>query len=404
MRTKKQKAILLMILGLSVQIPPLVFLGSITSNNSQTANTISPELNGTISVLVLIGYLILFIGCGSYIREKGYSIYWRMLVLASIFGVSILLLMPSKSPTSVNNEIDKTTRISQSLKVIDIPEQLLILFIGLLVPIYLSFWLLCLPLGWNPEEAAENVVVVKAISLVWFASWTVMLLRQFVRSGLNPMKLIQGHKKTHWKSIWKYLLWVIGVKFAFAWSFNSITLYYLSFVFPNYVEEHVNSRGFNSFWEIPFFFISAIILAPIFEELFFRAFALCKWSSKWGIITGLWTSSILFSVYHMRYDVVTLFIAGMIYAFLYYQFQNILVPMVCHCLNNFFVFILWTIDFVTQDASARNVQITASEYRDLLQPLFGLQVGIAIATALCLLYFFKTNFPKKETDLRLSWS
>lgn len=106
----------------------------------------------------------------------------------------------------------------------------------------------------------------------------------------------------------------------------------------------------------------------------------------------------------MRYDLVTLFIAGMIYSFIYYKFQNILVPVVCHSLNNFCVLIIWMVDFVAKDFVAKNVQITASEYRDLVQPWFGLRVGVAVVTTLCLLYFFKTNFPKPETDLRISWS
>ena len=404
MRTKKEKSILLIILGLSVQIPPLVIVGAMTSNDSQAANTISPALNWIFAILVLIGYLILFIGCGSYIRDKGYSIHWRMLVIASIFGVSILLLMPSKSQASMNYEIEDKSSISQSLKIIDIPEQLLILLLALPVLIYVSFLSLCLAMGWNPKETMDDLVVSEAVNIVWFTSWAMMLLRRFTRSGLKPMRLIQSNKKTNWKYIWKYLLLVLGAKFAFGWSFNSITLYYLSFILPKYVENFINNNGFNSFWQIPLFFIVAVILAPIVEELFFRAFVLCKWSSKWGIISGLWTSSLLFSIYHMRYDVVTLFVSGMIYSFLYYKFQNILVPIACHSFNNFCVCVLWTVDLATQDSFAKNVQITASEYRDLIQPLFSLRVGIAILAALCLLYFFKTSFPKKETDLHMSWS
>ncbi|KAI9134497.1 hypothetical protein [Acaryochloris sp. CCMEE 5410] len=274
MRTKKEKSILLIILGLIIQIPPLAILGAMTSNDSQAANTISSALNWTFAILVLIGYLILFIGCGSYIRDKGYSLHWRMLVIASIFGVSILLLMPSKSQASVNYEIEDKSSISQALKTIDIPEQLLIQWLALSGLMYVSFWWLCLAMGLNPKETMDNLVVSEAINIIWLTSWTVMLLRRFTRSGLNPMRLIQNSKKTNWKRIWKYLLWVLGVKLAFAWSFNSITLYYLSFIFPNYVENYVDSSGFNGFWEMPLFFVLAVILAPIVEELFFRAFVL----------------------------------------------------------------------------------------------------------------------------------
>ncbi|NEP28927.1 CPBP family intramembrane glutamic endopeptidase, partial [Moorena sp. SIO3I6] len=55
-----------------------------------------------------------------------------------------------------------------------------------------------------------------------------------------------------------------------------------------------------------------IVFAPLLEELICRGIILQKWAMKWGIKSGIVTSSLLFAIFHLRFDIVGLFIAGTI--------------------------------------------------------------------------------------------
>lgn len=90
------------------------------------------------------------------------------------------------------------------------------------------------------------------------------------------------------------------------------------------------------------FVIQTIIIAPIFEELFFRGIVfkgmIKKYSNK--PIKAIIFSSIIFGVVHMNIPQgINAFIAGVILASLYYYTKNIKLSIFAHFINNFLVFI-----------------------------------------------------------------
>lgn len=83
-------------------------------------------------------------------------------------------------------------------------------------------------------------------------------------------------------------------------------------------------------------FISAAIISPIYEEIFYRGF-LYKWfRAKWGIGAGIVISSIIFTVVHIpTYNTLPInFITGVVFAWTYEKTGSILPAIVIHGLFN----------------------------------------------------------------------
>lgn len=79
-------------------------------------------------------------------------------------------------------------------------------------------------------------------------------------------------------------------------------------------------------------FISAAIISPIYEEIFYRGF-LYKWIRlKWGVRAGLVLSSVIFMLVHIpTYNTLpVVFIGGLIFAWAYEKSGSVVPSMIIH--------------------------------------------------------------------------
>ena len=66
------------------------------------------------------------------------------------------------------------------------------------------------------------------------------------------------------------------------------------------------------------FVILAVVMAPLFEEIFFRGFLFRGFSSSWGWVAGAVVSAAIFGIAHLQLDVfVPLFALGFMLAWVY---------------------------------------------------------------------------------------
>lgn len=88
---------------------------------------------------------------------------------------------------------------------------------------------------------------------------------------------------------------------------------------------------------LPFFF-TTVISAPLVEETFFRGYALRAMTARYGLRVGLITSSALFAVLHLAggvgWEVLPLFVVGIILGWGYALTGNLITDMSAHALNN----------------------------------------------------------------------
>jgi len=74
------------------------------------------------------------------------------------------------------------------------------------------------------------------------------------------------------------------------------------------------------------------ILAPLTEELVFRALLYRTWEAQWGWLPAMLASSALFAAYHPNF--VPAFLGGILYVCLYRRTGSIWAPIVVHAAFN----------------------------------------------------------------------
>ena len=87
-----------------------------------------------------------------------------------------------------------------------------------------------------------------------------------------------------------------------------------------------------------YFQISSLLIAPLFEELFFRKFLFSKLLENNKLWTSIIVSSLCFSVIHFETpdNLIPTFIFGVIACLIYFKTKNIWYTIIAHFLNNLF--------------------------------------------------------------------
>lgn len=84
-----------------------------------------------------------------------------------------------------------------------------------------------------------------------------------------------------------------------------------------------------------FFFVTAAIAAPLFEEIIFRGFLLASLTRYLPVWAAIVTSSLIFALAHLSLaEVLPLSTLALVLGYVYSRSRNLLAPMLVHCLWN----------------------------------------------------------------------
>jgi len=158
---------------------------------------------------------------------------------------------------------------------------------------------------------------------------------------------------------------------AFTYVFSILAAYVvfmpLSYIVPEFVKvwfidtpSVVYSDG-NNYPVIPnvLSVISLVVLAPLTEELAFRGILLHRWAEKWGLLKAILVSSFFFGLMHS--DPVGAAAFGIAMSYIYLKTQTLIVPMLCHALYNF---VVWLLNIYYERELGSNSIYTIQEFRD----------------------------------------
>ena len=88
------------------------------------------------------------------------------------------------------------------------------------------------------------------------------------------------------------------------------------------------------------FFINICVLAPLWEELFFRGVLLRRFMLKWSPQKSIVISALIFGLIHINPITIGFaFCFGCLLGYVYVKTKSIVVPMVLHSFNNFLAFL-----------------------------------------------------------------
>ncbi|HEY9638088.1 MAG TPA: CPBP family intramembrane glutamic endopeptidase [Coleofasciculaceae cyanobacterium] len=178
--------------------------------------------------------------------------------------------------------------------------------------------------------------IVYTLTFVLLSVWA---RQHLCRLQINFKRLI-GYLPNNYS--WLPTVALIIAILLFSLGSGQLFYYILSFPAPTLVDSLLQQKTFlsNSDTLAPLLHnllivIVVTLVAPITEELIFRGILLHRWAIKWGVTPGLLLSTSLFAVFHA--NIIGLFVFGLMMALLYIRTRTLIVPIVCHALNNFIV-------------------------------------------------------------------
>jgi len=92
-------------------------------------------------------------------------------------------------------------------------------------------------------------------------------------------------------------------------------------------------------------FVSAAIISPIYEEIFYRGFLYRFFSSRYGVLSGMIISSIIFTVVHIpTFNTLPVnFASGLIFSWVYQKTGSVIPSILIHGIFNGIAVVLTSI-------------------------------------------------------------
>jgi membrane protease YdiL (CAAX protease family) len=186
--------------------------------------------------------------------------------------------------------------------------------------------------------------------------------------------------------------------FVFSIAAAYALFYPLSFLFPDFVQVWLielpplikSAQGEFAILANLLNLITLVVLAPIIEEFTFRGILLHRWTQKWSMNSAILISSLLFGIVHT--DPIGAFVFGVAMCIIYLKTQTLVVPIICHALNNLVIWLIEVGYFVWQGPEQ---DYTLQDYQSDWIP------GVVAAIVVCVwvYVYFKSN--KSQTVWRL---
>ncbi|HPX05911.1 MAG TPA: CPBP family intramembrane metalloprotease, partial [Tenuifilaceae bacterium] len=107
-----------------------------------------------------------------------------------------------------------------------------------------------------------------------------------------------------------------------------------------------------------FSFITAVILAPVLEELLFRGIILKGFLKNYSPVKAIVVSGLLFGIFHLNpWQAIGASFVGVILGWVYYKTKSIIPCIIIHFVNNLLAFILYN---ATNDADGTIMEMFSS--------------------------------------------
>ena len=327
-----------------------------------------------------------------YAAYKGYKNPLYIYSILNIFGLCFLFLLKNKNQYTDPNK-DPIENFSLSAILISlfaipllftIPLMLIALYIAGIEGFEEYFS------GDNNLSQISSILV--EITFIWY------ITKEFRRTNLSYKAILGSFKKIDFK----LPIGLAIVQLLFARGFNSITLYGLSFIFPRYVEEQINKVYATSFIGWVCFAIGALLFAPVMEEIIFRGIIFQKLTIARSFRKALLISASFFAIIHFRYDLIPLFITGVILVILYFKTKQLTTSIIYHFVYNLIVVVrrVHYQLFLDTDSS---VKTTIAEYQQHFNDRLEIYILLLAISIPYLCYFIYKNYPRNYDIQKLPY-
>lgn len=210
----------------------------------------------------------------------------------------------------------------------NIRELILLLLMALVfVPILIEFWMYLFLLQVFENTLYAGTMTGFMMSIIFTLSVYLIALKPH---GLKWEEVgLRSFPNSYWKwiPVWTVVLIVSSILLVVAMDILGIGV-------DNSKTESLKEQV--TWFTFTIAFLSAAVVSPIYEEIFYRGF-LYKWiRGKWGVGAGLLVSSLIFTIVHIpTYNTLPVnFLSGMIFAWTYEKSGSIVPGIIIHGVFN----------------------------------------------------------------------
>jgi hypothetical protein len=402
---KHNQGIKLILLGLILQITPLF----IFANKLDFGILISLIA----IVIIIIGYIIFVRGCGIQAKLKGYSFLFGVgLGLLSIVGISVLVLLHPKRNSPLLDSVYSSDNPLQNINLL----RWLLAFLSSIILSYLGFLIFLKILGIDnalekmKDESTLYFIYGCLISILIFFYW---MFKELIFSGfsIRDIKYIFGFSRFQYKYI--ALIFVFGIFYYLFGAWTRMITYYISFIFPDYIDDLLNQPRSNSFMSLT----SAVvrIVSSIFGVFIIQGLIIQKLSIQLGVRRGILITTFSFylvllalalasppNIIDTFINIPTYSLYIILFTILYFKTNTLIVPI----LTNIFAGLIYTIhikldpvSFYLNESYLNNSHVILENYQKLVESQIDQVWFKIVISTLFFIYFIGTNFPKNNTIL-----
>ena len=382
--------------GFVCEIVPLFILNLNTTLFSSFSTTVKGIFSIIAVILFLFGYFICWRTAYQYGKYKGYHNYLGLIAGATnLFGISFLFLLDRRRDTPPNSIKQHPLNRFSISSIFAAYVAISIFFFPIIITA------IVLGTDANIEEVFSyfsnaDFATIFSLPFSILTSW--YLVKKVKVSNLNWAQIFGSFAPAN------YLVPIVlaTAQYLFVSGLNSIILYSLSFIFPNYVISQINQEyPITSVGWIAYS-ISALIIAPIIEEIFFRGIVFQKIGFNRNIQQGLLLSAILFAIIHFRFDFLSLCLGGIILGILYYKTKQLATAIVCHFVYNAIVVGRLLYSYFLIDSKGIPT-ITIAEYQQQFIDNLNPTIVLMAVSLPYLVYFIYKYFPRYSARRRLPY-
>lgn len=226
----------LTIQGLSLQFLPISIFGYLESQIENTIDSAAIIFLMGIGVFIcsLFGYAICCLAINKYARYKGRKNHFYIYSILNVFGLSFLFLLTNKNQSKAIDS-DRNPLVNFSISSIFIS--------WVAIPIVCMPLVYLIALGINGIDGFEEyisgdsnfLIIANFIGQVFLALY---FFNELKRAKINYKHILGSLKQIDFK----LPIMLTAAQYFFNGGINSFTLYGLSFIIPQYVENHINHQ------------------------------------------------------------------------------------------------------------------------------------------------------------------
>ncbi|WP_420812635.1 CPBP family intramembrane glutamic endopeptidase [Planococcus versutus] len=205
-----------------------------------------------------------------------------------------------------------------------------------LVPIFIETILFTYLLSVFQNELYAGTLNGFIMAIVFTAALYFIVLKPNRQSwstvGLKSFPLSEWKRIT----VWTVILIIVSIALVVAMSFIGIGT-------ENSKTESLQSQ--MTLLNFAIGFVSAAIISPIYEEIFYRGFLYRFFSSRYGVLSGMIISSLIFTVVHIpTFNTLPVnFVSGLVFSWVYQKTGSIIPSILIHGIFNGIAVILTAI-------------------------------------------------------------